>query len=85
MTGHKNRMQGNDFVQSNMYHRAIRCFDCHQVHSDANPSNLNEVGNALCLGCHNAKNPAGLKGPVSAHTHHAESQRRQPVCGLPHA
>ena len=25
MTAHKNRMQGNDFVQSNMYHRQLRC------------------------------------------------------------
>ncbi len=31
MTAHKNRMQGNDFVQSTMYHRQLRCFDCHQV------------------------------------------------------
>ena len=72
MTAHKNRMQGNDFVQSNMYHRELRCFDCHQVHSNQNTANLIAAGNALCLGCHNAKNPAGLKGPVSAHTHHAE-------------
>ncbi len=28
-------------------------------------------GNALCLNCHNADNPAGLKGTVSEHTHHA--------------
>ena len=35
LTAHKNRMQGNDFVQSNMYHREMRCFDCHQVHSSA--------------------------------------------------
>ena len=24
MTAHKNRMQGNDFVQSNMYHRQLQ-------------------------------------------------------------
>ncbi|HEY9126172.1 MAG TPA: cytochrome c3 family protein, partial [Acidobacteriaceae bacterium] len=72
LTSHKNRMQGNDFVQSNMYHRHIRCFDCHQVHSSAD-SALPVSGNELCLSCHTAKNPAGLKGPVSAHTHHAEN------------
>src|SRR6202035_1947782 len=33
LTAHKNRMQGNDFTQSNMYHRQLRCFDCHEVHS----------------------------------------------------
>jgi predicted CXXCH cytochrome family protein len=72
LTGHKNRMQGNDFVQSNMYHRVLRCFDCHQVHSNTNPSNLAMPGNSLCLFCHAKQNPAGLRGSVSEHTHHAE-------------
>ncbi len=70
LTAHKNRMQGNDFVQSNMYHRQIRCFDCHQVHSSA-VSALPVSGNALCLGCHTRQNPAGLHGNVNQHTHHA--------------
>src|SRR5579872_6535620 len=30
-TAHKNRMQGNDFIQSVMYRRGIACFDCHDV------------------------------------------------------
>jgi predicted CXXCH cytochrome family protein len=72
LTAHKNRMQGNDFVQSNMYHRELRCFDCHQVHSDTNASNLILPGNALCLSCHTKQNPAGLRGTVSEHTHHSE-------------
>ena len=72
LTAHKNRMQGNDFVQSTMYHRQIRCFDCHQVHSNQNTANLVAVGNAVCLFCHTKDNPAGLKGTVSEHTHHAE-------------
>lgn len=72
LTAHKNRMQGNDFVQSTMYHRGIRCFDCHEVHSSQNPSNLMQTGNALCLQCHTSQNPAGLRIPVSQHTHHAE-------------
>jgi predicted CXXCH cytochrome family protein len=71
LTAHKNRMQGNDFVQSTMYHRQMRCFDCHDVHSNENESNLIEKGNALCLRCHNKNNPAGLKGTVEEHTHHA--------------
>ena len=33
LTAHKNRMQGNDFTQSVMGHRGLRCFDCHDVHS----------------------------------------------------
>ena len=72
LTGHKNRMQGNDFVQSTMYHRQLRCFDCHQVHSATNVASVRRVGNALCLKCHDADNPAGLKTTVAEHTHHAE-------------
>jgi len=72
LTAHKNRMQGNDFVQSNMYHRELRCFDCHQVHSSTNAANLILPGNALCLSCHTKQNPAGLRGTVSEHTHHPE-------------
>ena len=77
LTAHKNRMQGNDFIQSTMYHRELRCFDCHDVHSDKNPSNLKAVGNALCLQCHAASmdNPAGLHGAVSEHTHHAAGSK----------
>lgn len=72
-SAHKNRMQGNDFTQSVMYHRGLRCFDCHQVHSNQHPSNLAIGGNALCLACHTRSNPAGLRGTVSEHTHHAEA------------
>jgi predicted CXXCH cytochrome family protein len=77
MTAHKNRMQGNDFIQSTMYRRELRCFDCHNVHSNANGSNLKAVGNALCLRCHAAsmQNAAGLKGTVAEHTHHAEGSK----------
>ena len=86
LTAHKNRMQGNDFVQSNMYHRQLRCFDCHQVHSNKNESNLVQRGNALCLGCHNRNNPAGLKGTVEDHTHHAANSPGSHcvACHMPH-
>jgi len=73
LTAHKNRMQGNDFVQSTMYHRGLRCFDCHQVHSNQYESNLGKPGNELCLTCHNNQNPAGLRVPVTRHTHHGEN------------
>jgi predicted CXXCH cytochrome family protein len=74
MSAHKNRMQGNDFVQSNMYHREIRCMDCHEVHSNENTASLIAKGNEVCLSCHEpkAENAAGLRGTVSEHTHHAE-------------
>jgi predicted CXXCH cytochrome family protein len=72
-TAHKNRMQGNDFTQSNMYHRQMRCFDCHQVHSNS-PSLVPVASNQLCLSCHDQTktNPAGLMSTVQEHTHHAE-------------
>jgi tetratricopeptide (TPR) repeat protein len=38
------------FMQSKMYHRNVRCSDCHDVHSVAR---LKE-GNDLCLQCHQA-------------------------------
>lgn len=85
LTAHKNRMQGNDFVQSNMYHRGLRCFDCHEVHSNAQQSNLALPGNELCLSCHTKENPAGLHGTVSEHTHHASgsSGSQCAACHMP--
>ena len=71
-TGHKNRMQGNDFVQSVMYNRGITCFSCHDVHGTANDADLVKPAKQLCLTCHG---PASPNGPHAAsieqHTHHA--------------
>jgi hypothetical protein len=39
-TGHENRMQGNDFVQSVMYTRGVTCFSCHDVHGTSNNADL---------------------------------------------
>lgn len=39
------------FTQSKMYHRDVRCSDCHDVHS----VKLIKEGNALCLQCHRAQ------------------------------
>ena len=39
-TAHKNRMQGNDFVQSLMYNRGVACFSCHDVHGTSNEAQL---------------------------------------------
>lgn len=70
-TAHKNRMQGNDFVQSVMYRRGITCADCHDVHGTDNPSQLRLPPDKLCLSCHG---PASPNGPhtatIEAHTHH---------------
>ena len=39
-TAHKNRMQGNDFVQSVMYRRGVTCFSCHDIHGTGNYAQL---------------------------------------------
>ena len=43
-TAHKNRMQGNDFVQSLMYTRGVTCASCHDVHGTANNADLRQAG-----------------------------------------
>ena len=67
---HKNRMQGNDFVQSLMYRRGVTCFSCHDVHGTANPADTLKPGNALCLECHGPQSPNGPRGTLETHTHH---------------
>jgi predicted CXXCH cytochrome family protein len=70
-TAHKNRMQGNDFVQSVMYRRGITCFSCHDVHGTDNYAQLRKPADKLCLDCHG---PLSLNGPhtgtLEEHTHH---------------
>jgi predicted CXXCH cytochrome family protein len=73
-TAHKNRMQGNDFVQSVMYRRGVTCFDCHDVHGTDNYAQLRKPVDKLCLDCHE---PGSRNGPRTAtieeHTHHKAS------------
>jgi predicted CXXCH cytochrome family protein len=70
-TAHKNRMQGNDFVQSVMYRRGVTCFSCHDVHGTENYAQLRKPADQLCLQCHG---PLSMNGPRTAtleeHTHH---------------
>jgi predicted CXXCH cytochrome family protein len=70
-TARKNRMQGNDFVQSVMYRRGVTCISCHDVHGTENYAQLRKPADKLCLDCHA---PASLNGPRTAtleeHTHH---------------
>ena len=70
-TGHKNRMQGNDFVQSLMYRRGVTCFSCHDVHGTENNADLIKPANQLCLTCHGPSSPNGPHtASIEAHTHH---------------
>ena len=66
------------FTQSKMYHRDVRCSDCHDVHS----IKTLKQGNQLCLQCHRAAvydtpahhfhKPAGEPGePIRAKDGHA--------------
>jgi len=85
-TAHKNRMQGNDFVTSQMCLKGITCYDCHDVHGTAFSADVRRPGNKLCLGCHS---PGAAIGPrqatVEQHTHHrAESPGSQCAnCHMP--
>lgn len=70
-TAHKNRMQGNDFVQSVMYRRGVTCFDCHDVHGTGNNADLIKPVSNVCLTCHGPSSPNGPHAPtLEAHTHH---------------
>ena len=71
-TAHKNRMQGNDFVQSLMYRRGVTCFACHDVHGTANNADLIKPVRDLCLTCHSPASPNGPRAAtIAQHTHHA--------------
>jgi predicted CXXCH cytochrome family protein len=70
-TAHKNRMQGNDFVQSVMYRRGITCFSCHDVHGTDNYAQLRKPADKLCLDCHGPMSPNGPRtATLEQHTHH---------------
>lgn len=49
------------FVQSKMYHKGVRCTDCHNPHT----ATLRAEGNNLCVRCHTAG-----KFDTPAHHHH---------------
>jgi len=70
-TAHKNRMQGNDFVQSAMYTHGVTCNACHDVHGTENNADLIKPGQAMCLTCHGPNSPNGPRAAsIEEHTHH---------------
>lgn len=85
-TAHKNRMQGNDFVQSLMYTRGVTCFSCHDPHGTPNEALLRKPINQICLTCHG---PNTQNGPhaasIEAHTHHSANGEgsRCVACHMP--
>jgi len=75
-TGHKNRMQGNDFVQSVMYTKGVTCANCHDVHGTPYEADLIKPVRQLCLTCHGPSSPNGPRGAtIEAHTKHAAGSR----------
>ena len=75
-TGHKNRMQGNDFVNSLMYARGVTCFSCHDAHGTDNDALLRKPANVLCLDCHGPSSPNGPRAAtIEEHTHHKTSSQ----------
>ena len=71
-TAHKNRMQGNDFVQSQMYRHGVTCFSCHDVHGTDYKFELRRPVDAMCLECHGPGSPNGpYTRTIEEHTHHA--------------
>ena len=85
-TAHKNRMQGNDYVQSLMYNRGVTCFSCHDPHGTDNDASLKKPVNEVCLTCHGTNTQNGPHAAsIEAHTHHkADSTGSQCVnCHMP--
>jgi predicted CXXCH cytochrome family protein len=70
---HKNRVQGNTFIQSKMYRNGLSCFTCHDSHGSRHTSFTLKSAetNSLCLSCHGENSPhAVFKTDISEHTHH---------------
>lgn len=67
------------FTQSKMFHKNIRCSDCHDPHS----LQLKHEGNQLCTSCHLA-HPAGKFDSPTHHNHKVGSKGAQCVeCHMP--
>jgi predicted CXXCH cytochrome family protein len=70
-TAHKNRMQGNDYVQSLMYGRGVTCFSCHDPHGSENDAILRKPVKEICLTCHGLNTQNGPHAAsIEEHTHH---------------
>ena len=85
-TAHKNRMQGNDYVMSQMYTHGVSCHTCHDSHGTNHEGLLRKPAQAMCLDCHGPNSPSGPRAAtLEAHTHHkADSTGSQCIeCHMP--
>ena len=84
-SAHKNRMQGNDYVQSQMYVKGVTCAACHDPHGTPHEADLRQPGNAVCTECHTPQLQPGPRGTLAFHTQHEEeSEGSQCVaCHMP--
>ncbi len=72
-TAHKNRVQGNAFLQSVMHDHDIQCTNCHDMHNAQHTSMTIKpaASNSLCLTCHGPDKDHGPKEKsVAEHSHH---------------
>ncbi len=68
--GYKNRMQGNEYVQSAMYKHGITCMNCHDPHTVDNTAQTPR-GDKFCMSCHKMGSPIGPhQSTLTAHTKH---------------
>ncbi len=66
------------FIQSKMYHKNIRCTDCHDPHT----ARLKQPGNAVCTSCH--QHPAAKYDSIGHHFHRPGTQGAECVnCHMP--
>jgi len=84
-SAHKNRMQGNDYVHSQMYVKGVTCSACHDVHGTEHEADLIVSGNQICTSCHQPQLQPGPLGSLEHHTQHvAESEGSSCVaCHMP--
>ena len=84
-TAHKNRMQGNDYVKSQMYVKGVTCYACHDVHGTDYEAEVRLPENQVCTQCHSDRLQPGPRGSLEHHTQHkADSEGSKCVaCHMP--